>query len=300
MKIGITEHNGEHILVMPLGARWINVTAADRDYNRHVENRDAPPLRTVQSMIDRGLINRSYYRRICEFAQRHGRLTEYSFEGDPHFLLPHRPGKIVAVGRNYRAHVQELGNDMPTEPTLFAKTPTACIGPEEPIVIEDWYGRVDHEGELAVVIGKRAKAVPRAEAQQYIAGYTLLNDVTAREIQKADIAKGGPWFRAKNLDTFCPLGPVVVFPEVLGWPVETDIEVRVNGEVRQQGNTELFMFDLPWQIEAITKFMTLEPGDVIATGTPAGVSPMLPGDVVEVLNPEIGVLRNPVVGGAGT
>lgn len=295
MKIGVVMLDGESVLIMPLGARWINVTAADAAYARHVEGREAAPLRSIQAMIERGLMHRSYYRRICEFVQRHGRLEEYTLEGPPRFVLPHRPGKVVCIGRNYKAHVEEFDNNMPTEPTIFNKATSSVIGPEEAIRIKEWYGRCDHEGELALIVGKRITDMRREEAQEAIAGYTLLNDVTARAIQFQDIAASNPWFRSKSCDTFCPIGPVVVLPEVFGWPVHTDVEVRVNGELRQQGNTNLFMFDIGWQLEAITKFVTLEPGDVVATGTPAGVGPLEPGDVVEVINPEIGVLRNPVV-----
>lgn len=297
MKAGVVILDGVQILVMPAGERWINVTRAARDYDRNVEGKDSAPLRSVSDLLNQQLFHRSFYRRILEFVQRHGRLDDYTLGELPKFELPWRPGKIVCIGRNYRAHVQELGHTLPTEPMYFGKVSSACVGPEEPIVIQNWYGRVDHEGEIGVVIGKRAKDVQPEDAQRYIAGYTLVNDVTAREMQKSDIAKGNPWFRAKNLDTFCPLGPVVVMQEVLGWPLRTPVELRVNGEVRQHGNTEQFIFDLPQLLAAVTRCVTLEPGDLLATGTPEGVSPLMPGDVVELSNPEIGTLRNPVVAG---
>lgn len=297
MKAGTIELNGVSTVVMPRGEGWIDVTRAAMDYDRQVEGVESAPLRDVRDLVARGLFNRSFYRRVLEFSQRHGRLEDYMLKEAPRFVLPWRPGKVVCIGRNYRAHVKELGHELPSEPMFFGKVSSACVGTEEPIVVKDWYGRVDHEGEIGVLIGKRAKDVPAAEAQGYVAGYTLVNDVTAREMQKADIAKGNPWFRAKNLDTFCPVGPTVVMAEVLGWPLQTPVELRVNGEVRQQGNTEMFIFDLPQLIAAVTRFITLEPGDLLATGTPEGVSALKPGDVVEVIHPEIGVLRNPVVAG---
>lgn len=297
MKAGTIVVDGVSRVVMARGEGWIDVTRAAVDHDKHVEGVDSAPLRDVGDLVQRGLFNRSFYRRILEFAQRHGRLAEYEVKEAPRFVLPWRPGKVVCIGRNYRAHVKELGHELPAEPMFFGKVASACVGPEEPIVVKDWYGRVDHEGEIGVVIGKRAKDVAAEDAQGYIAGYTLVNDVTAREMQKADIAKGNPWFRAKNLDTFCPVGPTVVMAEVLGWPLRTPVELRVNGAVRQQGNTEMFIFDLPQLIAAVTRFITLEPGDLLATGTPEGVSALKAGDVVELLHPEIGVLRNPVVAG---
>lgn len=295
MKAGVVLLDGEPTVVMPRGADWINVTRAALDYDRHVEGVDTAPLRSVADLVARGQFNRSFYRRVLEFVQRNGRLADYELAALPPFELPWRPGKVVCIGRNYRAHVKELGHDLPSEPMFFGKVASACIPSGASIIVKDWYGRVDHEGEIGVYIGKRAKDIDAAEAQEYIAGYTLVNDVTAREMQKADAAKGNPWFRAKNLDTFCPMGPTVVMAEVLGWPLHTPVELRVNGEVRQQGNTESFIFTLPELLAAVSRFITLEPGDLLATGTPEGVSPLKPGDVVEVLHPEIGVLRNPVV-----
>jgi 5-oxopent-3-ene-1,2,5-tricarboxylate decarboxylase / 2-hydroxyhepta-2,4-diene-1,7-dioate isomerase len=296
MKAGVVLADGRRTVTMPLGERWVDVSRAYRDYQREVEDRDVPEMRDLLDLIRAEGITRSFYRRITEFVQRHGRLEKYVLPDEPKFQLPWRPGKIIAIGRNYRAHVEEFDNQMPTEPIFFAKANSACIGPDEAIVIKPWYGRVDHEGELAVAIGKRAKDVRPEDALDYIAGYTLLNDVTARAMQKADIARGDPWFRSKSLDTFCPIGPVLVFPEVLSWPLEVDIEVAVNGEIRQKSNTAKFIFDLPTLMAHVTRHITLEAGDVISTGTPEGVSPLNPGDIVEVRAPGIGLLRNPVAG----
>lgn len=297
MRIGVVKTETEPVLAMPLGERWLNLSAIYRDYHRVVEQRDGvEPPPDVGALVRAGLFNRSFYRRMAEFAQRHGRLERYALTPPLDFMLPFRPGKVVAIGRNYRKHVEEFDNKMPPEPIYFVKTASSCVGCGASIVVKPWYGRVDHEGELGVVIGKAARQVAAEDAREYIAGYTLVNDVTARELQKADIADGQPWFRAKNCDTFCPVGPAVAFRDALSWPLAEEIEVRVNGELRQQSNTRHFIFDVPAVLAAITRFLTLEPGDIVSTGTPEGVGPLHPGDEVEVVSPGIGVLRNPVAG----
>jgi 2-keto-4-pentenoate hydratase/2-oxohepta-3-ene-1,7-dioic acid hydratase in catechol pathway len=199
-----------------------------------------------------------------------------------------RPSKIVCVGRNYLEHARELGNEVPERPLIFFKPPSSLVADGEAIVLPAASQRVEHEGEIAVVIGRTARNVAAADAWDYVAGIAPLNDVTARDLQKTD----GQWTRAKGFDTFCPLGTMV--------PIEgiqrDDLEVvcRVNGEVRQHGRVADMAFGIPVLIEYISGVMTLEPGDVIATGTPAGVSPLQPGDVVEVEIPGVGIIRNPV------
>ncbi len=197
--------------------------------------------------------------------------------------------KIVCVGRNYLEHARELGNEVPERPLLFLKPPSALIGDGEAIVLPPESSRVEHEGEIAVVIGARALGVPREEAMRYVSGYAPLNDVTARDLQKSD----GQWTRAKGFDTFCPLGPIVSADGID--PRNLEVSCRVNGELRQHGRAADMAFDIPMLIAYISSIMTLEPGDVIATGTPAGVGPLHPGDVVEVEIPGVGTLRNPVV-----
>lgn len=205
-------------------------------------------------------------------------------------LAPVVPSKIVCIGRNYRDHAAELGNEVPKEPLLFLKAPSAVIAPGEAIRIPAQSQRVDFEGELAVVIGKRATKIGAEEdARAYIRGYTVVNDVTARDLQKSD----GQWSRAKGFDTFCPMGPVVtdeIDPEA-GLVVET----RLNGGVKQHGTTRDLIFSIATLLRHITAAMTLLPGDVIPTGTPAGVSPMKAGDVVEVTVEGIGTLKNPIL-----
>lgn len=207
-------------------------------------------------------------------------------------LLPSAaPSKIICVGRNYRDHVRELGHEMPTSPLIFLKPPSALIAPGEeirrPAALSE---RVDYEGELAVIIGKQCRRIPDTyDVRPYIHGFTCLNDVTARDLQNKD----GQWTRAKGFDTFCPIGPIV--SDGLDPWSGVELETRVNGEVKQRGNTTEFLFPLDVLVRFASQVMTLYPGDVIATGTPAGVGPLQAGDVVEVSISGIGTLRNPVV-----
>lgn len=203
-------------------------------------------------------------------------------------VAPVQPGKIVCIGRNYAAHAAELGNEVPKEPLLFLKPPSSVIGPEEPIVLTRYSKQVEHEGELAIVIGRRCSHLGDADDPlQYVLGYACLNDVTARDLQKSDVQ----FTRGKGFDTFCPIGPYI---ETQLDPAHLQVETRVNGAVRQSGNTSLMIYPCAFLIRWISRMMTLYPGDVIATGTPAGVGPLVAGDVVEVSVSGIGVLRNPV------
>ena len=203
-------------------------------------------------------------------------------------VAPVLPSKVIAVGRNYAEHAKELGNEVPAEPMIFLKPSTSVIGPGEPITLPWQSEQVEHEAELAVVIGRLCRDVPEDRVADVVLGYTCSNDVTARDLQRTD----GQWGRAKGFDTFCPLGP---------W-IETDVDVedaaiecRVNGEVRQSASTADLVRDVPELIAWISSVMTLLPGDVILTGTPAGVSPIVAGDVVSVSIAGIGELSNPVV-----
>ena len=223
----------------------------------------------------------------------HGRATSWSFDFEPmplgaaELLAPVTPSKIVCVGRNYRDHAKELGNEVPAEPLLFFKPPSSLLAQRGVVMMPKVSERVDFEGELALVIARRAsKLKPEADWRAYVRGYTLANDVTARDLQKKD----GQWTRAKGFDTFCPVGPFVsdeVDPEA-GLTIET----RQNGELRQHGSTTDFIFSIPTLLSYITAAITLEPGDLLLTGTPAGVGPVAAGDRVEVSIEGLGVLRN--------
>jgi 2-keto-4-pentenoate hydratase/2-oxohepta-3-ene-1,7-dioic acid hydratase in catechol pathway len=201
-----------------------------------------------------------------------------------------KPGKIIGVGRNYVEHAAELGNSVPKQPLLFLKPPSAVIGDGDAIVMPPESVQVEYEGEIGVVIGRSLRRATEADARAAIAGITCVNDVTARDLQRSD----EQWTRAKGFDTFCPIGPRVapMDPERFG---ALEVRCRVNGVERQHGRARDMAFGILTLVAYISQVMTLEPGDLIATGTPSGVGPLHPGDVVEVEIPGVGVLRNPVV-----
>ncbi len=203
-------------------------------------------------------------------------------------LAPVSPSKVVCVGRNYREHAAELGNKMPDEPLLFLKAPSAVIGSEVAIELPLQSDQVEHEGELGVVIGRTARHI-RADQDplDFVLGYTCVNDVTARDLQRRDVQ----FTRAKSFDTFCPVGPLIVTNLN---PLDATVVTRLNGDIRQQGRTSDMAFPVPFLIKYIADIMTLYPGDLIATGTPAGVSRMKSGDIVEVEVSGVGVLRNQI------
>jgi 2-keto-4-pentenoate hydratase/2-oxohepta-3-ene-1,7-dioic acid hydratase in catechol pathway len=205
-----------------------------------------------------------------------------------HLLAPCQPGKIVLVGKNYYDHAVEMNEGIPERPILFLKGPNAVNHPEGTIHAPAFVRRLDYEGELAIVIGKRAKDLTVENARQSILGFTCLNDVTARDVQKAD----GQWTRGKGMDGFAPIGPWIT-DETDGNDLK--LETRLNGKTVQSSRTSMFMTKIPEMLAFITACMTLEPGDVVSTGTPAGIGPMVPGDVVEVEIEHVGILRNHVI-----
>ncbi|MCS6874587.1 MAG: fumarylacetoacetate hydrolase family protein [Pyrinomonadaceae bacterium] len=246
--------------------------------------------------------------KICRFAYKNsiyfGRLTNESVEPLENYQLktikqtlpiskvkilpPVIPSKIVCVGRNYREHAEELGNEVPKEPLLFLKAPSAIITNENPIILPKQSSRVEHEAELAIIISKKCKSIsPEENPLNYVLGYTCLNDVTARDLQKKDIQ----FTRAKSFDTFCPIGH---FIETSLDPNNLKIEARVNGKIKQKAHTSQMIFPVEFLIRYISNYMTLMPFDIIATGTPAGVSPLNPGDICEIEIENIGILKNPV------
>jgi 2-keto-4-pentenoate hydratase/2-oxohepta-3-ene-1,7-dioic acid hydratase in catechol pathway len=227
------------------------------------------------------------------FLLRHKRVVPSILDFEPlalssvELVAPVIPSKIVCVGRNYRDHAKELGNEVPAEPLLFFKPPSSLLGHRGTVLMPSQSERVDFEGELALVIGKRAtKLAANADWRSYVRGYTIADDVTARDLQKKD----GQWTRAKGFDTFCPVGPLV--SDELDLAKGVAVETRVNGELRQQGSTLDFIFSIPVLLSYITAAITLEAGDLLLTGTPAGVGAVATGDVVKISIQGLGTLSN--------
>lgn len=208
------------------------------------------------------------------------------------------PVKIVCLAKNYAAHAKEFDSQVPAEPIYFCKTPTCLIPSETSIILPKNdldVERVDYEVELAVIIGEKCKEVSEADAMNYIFGYTIFNDITARNVQKHDISMGWPWFRSKNFDTFGPIGPAIVLRDEIPDPQDLPLELKLNGEIRQESSTNEMIFPVSTLISVISHYMTLEEGDIIATGTPEGVGAIIAGDLIEATIAPIGTLRNPVV-----
>jgi 2-keto-4-pentenoate hydratase/2-oxohepta-3-ene-1,7-dioic acid hydratase in catechol pathway len=211
--------------------------------------------------------------------------------GEVEFLAPATPSKIVCVGRNYAAHAAEHGADVPREPLLFLKPPSTVIGPDADIVLPQLSARVEHEAEMALIIRDRCRHVREEEAWKHVLGVTCANDVTARDLQRSD----NQWTRGKGFDTFCPLGPWIVTNIEEQAALDLEVRCMVNGEYRQAARTAQMVFTPAFLVAYITRVMTLEPGDVILTGTPSGVGPLNPGDEVRVEVEGVGELRNRVV-----
>lgn len=204
------------------------------------------------------------------------------------------PGKIICIGKNYAEHARETGSTPPKEPVLFSKAADCIVGPDDVVRFDPSIGRVDPEIELGVIIGKTGRDIPKDAAWDHVAGYTIVNDVTARDVQSAAKESHGPWFLAKNMDTFCPTGPYFVPAAWISKPHDLNLRLTVNGGVRQQENTRMMLFTIPVLIEYISRYLTLKTGDIIATGTPHGIAPVQSGDIMECWIENLGTLRNPV------
>ncbi|MHB1001533.1 MAG: fumarylacetoacetate hydrolase family protein [Armatimonadota bacterium] len=273
----------------------LNFTEAYQAYQLFDAGVCACPMHSPMDLLQAGLFTVETFQRTIDFVEKH-RLMDRFMVAEYKALAPiSNPSKILALGRNYVAHAKELGNYVPTEPVFFSKLPSSVIGPDDPVVYKKFLTRVDPEIELAVIIGREGANIPESDVWSYIAGYTIVNDVTARDLQAEDFKVASPWTRSKGIDTFCPTGPVITLPDEIHDPVELDLELKVNGEVRQKSDTREFLFSIPRAVSYISQYHTLYPGDIIPTGTPEGIAPVLPGDVMECYVEKIGVLRNTVV-----
>lgn len=271
----------------------IDFSASFQLYNLVEKEQICPMITDIMELIKGNLFDVDIFADLLIFLEKHNFLDRYIVPGKVIINPPiTNPSKIIALGLNYADHAKESGREAPKEPVIFCKAPSAIIGTEDNVVIKQEIGRVDPEVEFAVIIGRKAKNVPKSEASYYIAGYTVLNDVSAREMQSADFELRNPWFRSKSMDTFCPIGPCIVLPDEISPLDELDLEIKVNGEVRQKSNTKHLIFKVPDLIEYISSMITLEPGDIISTGTPSGIAPIKPGDIMEATVQKIGSLRN--------
>jgi 2-keto-4-pentenoate hydratase/2-oxohepta-3-ene-1,7-dioic acid hydratase in catechol pathway len=212
-----------------------------------------------------------------------------------------KPTKIICVGVNYMDHIEEVKSEIPKEPVLFPKTLNCLIVDKQPIIYPKYlkenrkYDRVDYEIELAFIIKDKCKNVDKSEAYGHILGYSVFNDITARKMQAKDMFSKLPWFRSKSFDTFAPIGPRIALCEDIPDPHNLKIELKLNGEIKQSSSTKNLIFKVPDLLEYISKFFTMEPNDIIATGTPSGVGPIKPGDIIEATIEKIGTLTNNVI-----
>lgn len=252
-------------------------------------------LSSLQKMVKEGKFNLDFINGIIENSKKNGLLDKCKIEGEVNFEVPIlNPEKILCYGVNYVAHANESDNPIPEEPILFGKFNNSLVAHNKAIVFPKNIGRVDHEIELGVIISKDGKDISEADAMDYVAGYTIINDISARKMQIDDLGKSHPWLRSKSYDTFCPVGPYLVPADVISNPHNIDLTLRINDEVKQQSNTSRMIFKIPRLINFASEIMTLKAGDIICTGTPEGISEIVDGDVVTCELSELGILSSPV------
>jgi 5-oxopent-3-ene-1,2,5-tricarboxylate decarboxylase / 2-hydroxyhepta-2,4-diene-1,7-dioate isomerase len=285
MKIGYFSINGTNFVGAVFGERVFNLSEA----GSRIGN---PVLSDLTSLLRQGRFEVTFFTELYNREKNHlecwHRLENISF------LPLLRPGKIICLGLNYVEHAREGNVPIPEEPIYFEKAVTSIIAHDQPVIYPPHLGRIDPEAELAFVIGKRTHDANEADASFSIAGYTILNDMTARDLQRKDIGNRHPWYRSKSLDTFCPIGPWIVTADEIDPQEALMVQLRVNGEVRQNSSTRYLVFNVPTLLCRISELITLEPGDIISTGTPEGIAPVYPGDIMEAEIEKIGILRNPV------
>jgi 2-keto-4-pentenoate hydratase/2-oxohepta-3-ene-1,7-dioic acid hydratase in catechol pathway len=295
MKIAQYEHDQGMAVGLELDGRWLDYTRAHAAYMLLKQCVAVFPRTTIDQLLERGEFGAAHFRAVAAFVRKNSLQQILRLPSNARLRAPlARPGKIVALGLNYALHAKEGSFSVPSEPIMFLKAGSSVIGPGETVRIPRGIGRMDHEAELAIIIGKRATEVKKRNAYTVVAGYTICNDVTARSVQTHDISNRHPWFRSKSFDTFSPIGPWIVTTDEIRPPVHLAIECRVNGRIRQKANTRSLIFDIPTVIEFITRYITLEPGDIVSTGTPEGIGPIRHGDTMVCRIQRIGELSNPV------
>lgn len=289
MRIGQHTHDSELRPVLEYGGTWFDLNKLLKTDTDFIDTGSDLPLHLLRPF----LTDYSYLQHLLESLDDPTR-DQVAIPEPKSFALPCEPRQIICVGRNYAAHAAELGNDVPDEPMLFNKLPGTCIPDDDTIEFPESLGRVDYEGEVAVVLGTDLWRAKPDDIYDAIWGYTLLNDVTARTVQHTAKETGHPWLLAKNHRTFTPFGPTITLKEALMWPLELDVTLSINGETRQQGNTRDFIFGIPALLSYISAQIPLFSGDIVATGTPEGVGPLHHGDKVEITAPGLGILRSAV------
>jgi 2-keto-4-pentenoate hydratase/2-oxohepta-3-ene-1,7-dioic acid hydratase in catechol pathway len=295
MKVAQFEDAQGYCIGVLHNGRWINYSDVEAAYTSITQKIVVEPTTTITRLLEDGRFEVSEFRRVLAFLTEHRLERQYVVSKDALLRPPVlRPAKIIALGLNYALHAKEGNAAVPKEPIIFMKAGSSVIGPGDTILLPKGLGRMDHEVELAVIFGRRATAVKKKDALKVVAGFTILNDVTARDLQSKDIDNKHPWFRSKSFDTFTPMGPWIITPDEVGTPIHLDLECRVNSKVRQKSNTRSMVFDIPTQIEFITRYISFDPGDVLSTGTPHGIGPIAEGDEVVCRIEKIGELRNPV------
>ncbi|MDZ7723802.1 MAG: fumarylacetoacetate hydrolase family protein [candidate division KSB1 bacterium] len=257
-----------------------------------------PDYHFIQIMIETGNFNAEALNEVVHEVQEFRGLTDLAIQGNINYAVPiQRPQNILCLGRNYKKHAEEMNNKPPDEPILFAKCPSALLPHQGAIRIAKDIGRVDHEIELAIVIGKETIRVSQQNAMQHVAGFSIANDVSARDLQAEYKKRGLPWTLCKGMDTFLPMGPYLVPADAIDNPQNLTLKCKVNSEMRQTSSTAEMIFDIPYIISYISKYITLQAGNIICTGTPEGVSRLNPGDTVQCSIDGLGVLSNRVMEG---
>ncbi len=294
MKVARVNIGGTVIVAVDDGTGFVDYTAILNRSGYASKGVECDPELIITNMITRGLLEESFVSDLLGKSRKSGKYQTLDI-AELHPLLPLRPRKIVCMTRNYVKHATEQGHKMPEKPVFFVKTENCVIGHDDPIKIPTDLGRVDHEGELAVVIAKKSKRITHNDVDSHIFGYTIINDVTARGFQHKLAENRWPWYMAKAMDSFAPIGPWIVSKSDMGELSGKGVKVFVNEQLRQDGSFDDMYWSVADLIVDITKYITLQPGDMVATGTPEGIGSVVDGDRVSVEIDGIGRLSNPVI-----